>query len=288
MEKLSLSPLLPGLLILIGFYVPSFAQTSSIVCGDSTTNATFYNGQYIEMPHANQGSEYFEIDLDGDNLPDFEMRSYAWTGSSGSYWGDRLEPKDSSRLIHYTYDSVIVTGFPPPDLYQQGVAQLTAGDTVDSSLDWVSKRLTVAHYSIENFAQYNFLPFDSGYVGLQIATPEFSCFGWLLCNKEGDVFGYASNCRTLTSRAEPKPELSISLGPNPSEGQFSIRFLPPKKGPFTVEIRDLQGKLLQSRNRTATMQQHVEVFQLQDQPRGIYLVEVRQGDARWNSRVVLQ
>ena len=68
---------------------------------------------------------------------------------------------------------------------------------------------------------------------------------------------------------EAKPEIPITLQPNPTEGIVEVS-LPQEYENHPVELYDLQGKLLQ----TNTLQAGKTVFNLSSYPNGVYVIKV--------------
>ena len=92
---------------------------------------------------------------------------------------------------------------------------------------------------------------------------------------------------TLKSQpiAETLGEIKISIYPNPTQGQLLVNItnLPPAtQGEIT--LYDLTGKLLFKQN---TIQEST-LFDLSNQPKGIYIVGIRAGDKLGRWKVIKQ
>lgn len=279
----------PFILLLLLIVVPGslLAQAPFITCGDSLV--TYFDNSTV----TNTSALGYEFDFDGDNTMDFTMESNFWLGTSEHFSYSRLFPANANRSIHYKLDSSINYGTPPPNQLFNVPVKLDFGDSITlQGMDWISGAVFLHSYQIGGYSipHHYLYPWDStsGYIGLRITEPNYTCIGWLHCEEGGNIYGLASSCNTYTDIPLPFSEDVIRIGPNPSNGKFSLRFAPPEMSEYSVEITDLSGRLVDSRSRLATHQSHVEFFDLQTYPKGVYIIQVRQGKQVWHSRVVFE
>ena len=148
-------------------------------------------------------------------------------------------PANSNRAIHAYRDSTLELGSSSNYLYFDVPYQLEFGDSVTlPGMNWVSGRTTLQSFDLGSpVPSHVFYPWDSsgsvpgaGYLGLRITEPNHTCIGWLHCDSDGIIYGFASNCNTFTGLEDPIAEDRIKIGPNPSTGTFELRFTPPEHG----------------------------------------------------------
>jgi hypothetical protein len=73
----------------------------------------------------------------------------------------------------------------------------------------------------------------------------------------------------------------ISIYPNPSDGKINIEF--GRSGKFEVSVYDLSGQLVHQETLSGSR----TIIQLEQQPKGSYLVKIKDDFGREGSRVVL-
>ncbi|MBC7569624.1 MAG: PKD domain-containing protein [Spirosoma sp.] len=97
------------------------------------------------------------------------------------------------------------------------------------------------------------------------------------------------NVRTGTVTALPEPvELSLTVSPNPSDGQMVVTLTNPQRGAVTLTVRSLTGAELfrqKAQKTTDTFQQPID---LRTAPGGMYIIEVKLGDETLRRRVLKQ
>lgn len=89
---------------------------------------------------------------------------------------------------------------------------------------------------------------------------------------------------------EKKKELKLqelSYFPNPTDGKFSLRFQG-KSVPTEVRITDLTGKVVYSDMMQGFDGQYDKEIDLNDQSKGVYIMQVIQGNKALNKKVVIE
>lgn len=77
--------------------------------------------------------------------------------------------------------------------------------------------------------------------------------------------------------------MNVKTYPNPSSNQFTLRVYSDKAGAIEIRVRDLQGRTIYSKHGQQGEYHFGENF-----ARGLYIVEVRQGDRREILKVTKQ
>ncbi|MFT6865522.1 MAG: hypothetical protein ACJA08_000343 [Cyclobacteriaceae bacterium] len=76
--------------------------------------------------------------------------------------------------------------------------------------------------------------------------------------------------------------------PNPSNGEFNLRFKVPQQGELSVKIYDLNGKEIFSRYFTQFGGFYQEAIDLTSQNEGIYLLEIKLDKRRLTRKIVIE
>ena len=84
--------------------------------------------------------------------------------------------------------------------------------------------------------------------------------------------------------------VEVDIVPNPTDGVFQIKVLdlPTSEVFLDVEIYDIQGKILQSRQIGKFNNEYIGTFSLYAYPAGTYLVRVKSGENNFLERIVKQ
>ena len=176
---------------------------------------------------------------------------------------------------------------PVPLSVQPVVAQLDFGDSITNVMNWRTAPGTMIYSLTWGSGVLN--PWDGrGYAAVKMDRVNSTCVGWIETDTVGNVYGFASNCMTITGTVESEPTGWIGASPNPSSGLVTVRYRPIETGPYEINITDLNGRQVASRQATASYQNHASVFDLSDQPKGIYFVYVQQGKHQYQTRLVIQ
>ncbi|GIV33422.1 MAG: hypothetical protein KatS3mg031_0957 [Chitinophagales bacterium] len=80
----------------------------------------------------------------------------------------------------------------------------------------------------------------------------------------------------------------LTFSPNPSKGQFTLRFTLPEKGKTTVKIFDLQNKEVYSETLGRFTGKYEKQIDLSNQAKGIYLLHITQNDKSLHKKIVIQ
>jgi len=90
----------------------------------------------------------------------------------------------------------------------------------------------------------------------------------------------------VTSIFTPKSTLvnSLRIYPNPASTEVMVE-LPEFSGVTSIEVRDLTGKLLLSKNAISMEKEIINVSQLR---KGMYIMVARQGNATYNQKLTVR
>lgn len=86
------------------------------------------------------------------------------------------------------------------------------------------------------------------------------------------------------SQLEP---LDISYYPNPSSGRFTLKMELKSASPMQVSITDLSGKIIYEEEVKTFDGKYRKEFDLSEQPSGIYLLQVVQGNSRMVRKIMI-
>ncbi len=97
------------------------------------------------------------------------------------------------------------------------------------------------------------------------------------------------NVRAGTVTAVPEPaEPSLTITPNPSDGQMVVSFTNPERGAVTLTVRSLTGAELLRQKAQKTADLFQQPIDLRAAPGGLYIIEVKLGDDVFRRRVLKQ
>lgn len=106
--------------------------------------------------------------------------------------------------------------------------------------------------------------------------------GQLVFDRNGSVFATLKSA-TLTAKGIDN-ELQVEVFPNPSIGKVNVRFSGMAEVGSRIDVLDLSGRIVASRKITGT----TESFDLNDAPRGIYLVKAVLGTSEIVQKLIVQ
>jgi hypothetical protein len=75
--------------------------------------------------------------------------------------------------------------------------------------------------------------------------------------------------------------------PNPNKGAFTVQLFSMNEEPIVLHVYDLKGQLVAERQWTATNGEMQLPVELNAQASGIYLLQVSQGEFRWNTKLMI-
>lgn len=106
--------------------------------------------------------------------------------------------------------------------------------------------------------------------------------GRLVYDRNGSVF---ATLKSATSVAKGiNNELQVEVFPNPSMGKLNVRFSGMAEPGSRIDVLDLSGRIIASRKITGT----TESFDLNNAPRGIYLVKAVLGSSELVQKLIVQ
>lgn len=88
----------------------------------------------------------------------------------------------------------------------------------------------------------------------------------------------------VQNMAEP---LMFEVYPNPTSGKLSVDLSLQKAEDVSIDVVNMVGQTIETR-RVANYLSHIECFDLQNQPAGVYFVKVKIGEKGFTKKVVLQ
>ena len=107
-----------------------------------------------------------------------------------------------------------------------------------------------------------------------------------VCNDSSSTTIYVRNVQILGVESSTLPQAEVVLSPNPTADFVLINLHSDYKGEGTVRLYSLTGVPLSTQTFQKTAEQHAQPLSLQDLPSGLYLVEIRLGEAYHRSRVL--
>ena len=84
------------------------------------------------------------------------------------------------------------------------------------------------------------------------------------------------------------PVENLNIFPNPNMGLFNIEFDLRQKGKTAVSIYDLEGKEVFSENLGKFSGKYREEVDLTEHSKGVYLLQIRQGDEQFVKKLMVQ
>lgn len=80
---------------------------------------------------------------------------------------------------------------------------------------------------------------------------------------------------------------NLSYYPNPTDGQFNLKFTG-KAAPTEIKILDLMGKVVYSDSMPGFEGQYDNNIDLNDQSKGVYIMQILQGNRALNKKIVIE
>ena len=86
-----------------------------------------------------------------------------------------------------------------------------------------------------------------------------------------------------------KPNLNdVNFYPNPNDGNFELRFTAPEKKETSIYIHDLSGKKVYQKDLGVFSGSFKDNIDISQNPKGIYLMQVKHGDKILNKKIVVR
>ena len=79
----------------------------------------------------------------------------------------------------------------------------------------------------------------------------------------------------------------FSVFPNPTSGQFSVKIISEEKGTAQLQIFDIVGRIVQTENIENFSGELTKQFNLTNQPKGEYLIQLKIGEKQTSKRIFL-
>lgn len=226
---------------------------------DTTVNAVIHYGS-PPIPKT------YAIDINGDHLTDFTLRTQGTEINSGSQY--------TVEIICDNSNSVSQTVFEKTVCCVDFATSFHSGDTIGPACQWVSDILLLAYYSwsMPNYTcSSNTFTNDSlgNYIGLRTIKDSDTTYGWVkvtnISSRQFTVQEYAST--VIISGREDLRGSDIRIFPNPSAGKFRIEG---GSHQFEFMVMDYSGrKLTEGKSDGSTMEINLEKY-----PEGLYFVRV--------------
>ena len=95
----------------------------------------------------------------------------------------------------------------------------------------------------------------------------------------------AFNCRETV---EAMGSFNFAIHPNPANTETEVAFLSDERSSYSIELTDLVGKTVYSKSGTAYAGENRFSLNVQSLAKGVYLMQVRRGEERACSRLVVE
>jgi hypothetical protein len=163
----------------------------------------------------------------------------------------------------------------------------TTGST--NNISCADQRLYVAQYdSSGNFISQNqFTPQLTGRQLLCANNGDISVAGNYISMSDNFVFLSKISYNTPTSVKDPQNTSSLSLAPNPTSGIFQLNYITSRAVTVTLNILNAKGQILFSEKIKTEGELH-RTLDLSAYAKGVYFIELVNGEAREVKRVVLE
>ena len=132
--------------------------------------------------------------------------------------------------------------------------------------DWTSKLITITN------------PKDSLYVAWvrPTSTTTYAIKNLMTTCGQGDSGApYVLRVNTPLSTQPTLEPLLITIYPNPTSGHVSVNLSSPTKQTVTLQIINTTGTVIRQVTRTSASTPQIELFMLDDQPAGLYFLQVK-------------
>lgn len=83
-------------------------------------------------------------------------------------------------------------------------------------------------------------------------------------------------------------QLSVAVFPNPNSGEFSIRYDSKPRGDLTIELFDLQGRLMHEERWSNPHPGNLKPMQMEGVTRGIYILRVRSDQDQFQTKLSIE
>ena len=80
----------------------------------------------------------------------------------------------------------------------------------------------------------------------------------------------------------------LNIYPNPNSGQFSLEFTLSESGTTTISLYDLEGNEVMKEKLKDFSGSYSKQFDLSDQPKGVYVLQIKQNDNQYYKKIILQ
>ncbi len=119
---------------------------------------------------------------------------------------------------------------------------------------------------------------------LQSGTYTVSISGTLGCTRTSNGFVYIM---TAVDPVTATPALEMSISPNPSNGEFVLKFKTDKKEDLRIDIVNAQGQVVHTKGYPKFIGNLTEQFRLSHLSAGVYVVKVQQGHKFYYNKIVI-
>lgn len=112
------------------------------------------------------------------------------------------------------------------------------------------------------------------------------------CNCNCPLKGYTYFKMPVEEKAVVKEETvafnKFNISPNPTAGIFIMDFAANQKGTFNYTILDINGRIVSTENIANFDGYFTKQFNLEKEPKGMYIINVSVGDKRASKKIILQ
>lgn len=196
-----------------------------------------------------------------------------FTGIPGSYWVEYTSPDGCKTASEPT--ELNAWPLPPPPAFHNHQNLLSLNDP----------NLLPSEFSLQWFLNGDTIP-GADETDLCMTEPGTALYTLLVtdlttgCTKEfslGATYSPEFDC-TVSAAGQVALAESVQVFPNPSNGTFTLSFVSPSAMPSRVQLFDVAGRLVYTRQLPGQAGLTTVQFDLSDQPTGWYFVVVRIGD----------
>jgi len=245
--------------------IVSKVEAQYIVAGDIP-----FNGYYYDIPDTTIGPfNTIFIDVDGNNLDDFQIISYRGFGNGNPTRQIIVKPLNNSEVAYGHYDSCSYTGNPGKHFASlaKGINYL---DTINSDNIWSNTELMVASFYYCSISEFSSDTNSINYIGVRTFNLQDTAYGYIkirpFSTTSFTIYEIASNISFVgISSLENK---LINIYPNPVKDYLIIESPIPNK--IYYSITNINGQEVLNKE----IYSNITKIDMSNLPIGIYLLKL--------------
>lgn len=262
-------------------FIFPFVVKSQVVVGDSLSSTIIYNNiKDTVITVTPQGTKYYNVDLDSDNVNDIRFRI------SQSYSPGHLWENQSVRSLNGFEFVTLLTPLGYLDT-------LTLNSIIDSNLNWYSTPDSVILFNYSNVGSNTIVTGlfmrPNNYLGFRKILGNSTVYGWILIDASlynGITIRSWAYKPQLSGIYEFRKEHTVLVYPNPASTKVSVAFANgylPKSLKFY--LLDINGKeVMECTLSESTGATTINTEQL---PAGVYTIKINGDDKVFVKRLVV-